>query len=329
MTVYGLSFFVFFCWFVATVNTCEACVGRFINPVTDICWTCLFPLRVIGKKVAKGGPDPKTSPTTPLCHCKGAEIGIPIAFWEPARLIDVTRIPYCLVNMGGIQAAPPKVIGQGDVAQNMDDGTKQSFYQVHLYVYPVLYLLELLLDFVCLEQDKFDLVYMTELDPFWADDEKNAILNPEGILFGNPIAQAACAADCIAATAHLPMDTLFWCGGCLGSLYPFSGHVNETYGNVQTSTLVAMRFIAKLHRQGMMKRYAGKDALCSPCLSPLLNKSHYRLQMTYPIPQTKECKTFGHTDVVWGSGKEFPYKGEDFGYMLWRKRDCCLREKLP
>ena len=35
MTVYGLSFFVFFCWFVATVNTCEACVGRFINPVTD------------------------------------------------------------------------------------------------------------------------------------------------------------------------------------------------------------------------------------------------------------------------------------------------------
>ena len=138
--------------------------------------------------------------------------------------------------MGGIQAAPPKVIGQGDVAQNMDDGTKQSFYQVHLYVYPVLYLLELLLDFVCLEQDKFDLVYMTELDPFWADDEKNAILNPEGILFGNPIAQAACAADCIAATAHLPMDTLFWCGGCLGSLYPFSGHVNETYGNVQTQS---------------------------------------------------------------------------------------------
>ena len=128
-------------------------------------------------------------------------LAFPLPFWEPARLIDVTRIPYCLVNMGGIQAAPPKVIGQGDVAQNMDDGTKQSFYQVHLYVYPVLYLLELLLDFVCLEQDKFDLVYMTELDPFWADDEKNAILNPEGILFGNPIAQAACAADCIAATA--------------------------------------------------------------------------------------------------------------------------------
>ena len=55
----------------------------------------------------------------------------------------------------------------------MDDVTKQSFYQVHLYVRPpVLYLLELLLDFVCLEQDKFDLVYMTELDPFWAENEQ-------------------------------------------------------------------------------------------------------------------------------------------------------------
>jgi conjugal transfer pilus assembly protein TraU len=28
--------------------------------------------------------------------------------------------------------------------------------------------------------------------------------------------------------------------------------------------------------------------------------------------------------VLWGSGKEFPYQGEDFGYLVWRKRSCCL-----
>lgn len=309
----------------------KTCVGRFVNPLTDVCWKCIFPIRIAGMQVAKGKPDPNTSPKTPLCKCmKGPipEIGFPIAFWEPARLIDVTRIPYCLVNLGGMSIMAPKVTGQGDVDQNTDDGTKQSFYQVHWYVYPVFYLLEVLMEFTCAEQRDFDLAYLTELDPFWADDEKGAILNPEGIVFGNPIAQAACAADCIAATAHLPIDSLFWCAGCLGSIYPFGGHVNETYGNVQTSSLIAIRFMAKLHREGLMREHAGKSALCNPYIWPLISKSHYRLQMTYPVPQTNDCKTLGHTDVTWAGGKEFSFKGEDFGYMVWRKRDCCLRMKV-
>ncbi|WP_422822808.1 TraU family protein [Vibrio fluvialis] len=26
---------------------------------------------------------------------------------------------------------------------------------------------------------------------------------------------------------------------------------------------------------------------------------------------------------MWGAGREFPYKGEDFTYLIWRKRTCC------
>ncbi|MBN8764114.1 MAG: TraU family protein, partial [Thiobacillus sp.] len=37
----------------------------------------------------------------------------------------------------------------------------------------------------------------------------------------------------------------------------------------------------------------------------------------------KCCSTMGRTTVISGAGKEFPYKGEDFAYMLFRKRDCC------
>ena len=40
----------------------------------------------------------------------------------------------------------------------------------------------------------FDIAYLTELDPTWRDDELGFILN-QAILFGNLIAQAACAAD--------------------------------------------------------------------------------------------------------------------------------------
>ena len=304
------------------------CSGKFVNPITDICWKCVFPLRIMGFEVVKGGPDPNPV-KDPICLCKRPPIpvplpGIPISFWEPVRLVDVTRVPYCLVNLGGLVVGPKSAVGHGVVHRNEDDGTHSSFYHVHWYIYPLLYWLEVLMDFLCLDAGTMDLAYITELDPFWADDEKSAILNPEGVLFGNPIAQAACAADCIKATTDLPFDTLFWCGGCLGSLYPFGGHVTEHQNPLQTSTLVAMRMMAKLHRQGLLWGYVGKEGLCSKYPMPIIQKTQYRIQMTYPIPQTQTCLPLGHTDVTWHSGKHYPYQGEDFGYLVWRKRDCCL-----
>jgi conjugal transfer pilus assembly protein TraU len=302
-----------------------SCPGRFVNPMTDICWKCVFPIKIAGFTVAKGGPDPK-SPKKFICECKDPfyRVGIPIAFWEPSRLVDVTRIPFCLVNMGGLQALNPGIKGRGDVSIDPHTSNKRSFYHIHWYMYPLLYWLEVLLDFVCLEKGGIDLMYITEIDPFWGDDEKNAILNPEGILFGNPIAQAACAADCVAASTNLPLDSLFWCGGCQGSLYPFAGTVREHVGGIQASLLATQRFIAKLHREGVLWGYMGKPGFCGKYYMPLIKKSQYRTQMTFPIPQTKECPPLGKTNMIWGMGREFPYKGSDFGYLIWRKRDCCL-----
>jgi conjugal transfer pilus assembly protein TraU len=50
--------------------------------------------------------------------------------------------------------------------------------------------------------------------------------------------------------------------------------------------------------------------------------------MLYPTTQGKGldgrcCQPLGRTTVVWGAGKEYPIKGEDFAYMLYRKRNCC------
>ena len=36
------------------------------------------------------------------------------------------------------------------------------------------------------------------------------------------------------------------------------------------------------------------------------------------------CQPFGRTTVIWGAGKEYPVKGEDFAFMLFRKRNCCV-----
>ena len=36
------------------------------------------------------------------------------------------------------------------------------------------------------------------------------------------------------------------------------------------------------------------------------------------------CQPFGRSAIVWGAGKEYPVRGEDFAFMLFRKRNCCV-----
>jgi conjugal transfer pilus assembly protein TraU len=167
-----------------------------------------------------------------------------------------------------------------------DSQTRNSFYQVHWYANPILAWLEVLLDFPCLEQGSLDLAYLTEVDPLWSDDELSAILNPEAVLFANPVAKAACAADCVAASAGFPVASLFWCAGCQGSIYPMTGHVTTHIGGVQASVLLTQRMTAKMHRQLTTFATAGSRGLCGAYPLPIFDKTHYKLQMTYPVPAT-------------------------------------------
>jgi conjugal transfer pilus assembly protein TraU len=180
----------------------------------------------------------------------------------------------------------------------------------------------LITDFACLEQTSFDVAYITELDPLWSDDSLAYIINPEAALFANPIAQAACAADCIASSTSGSMDSLFWCGGCQGSMYPLDGHIQGHIGSIQSALLATERFTYKLHRQGMAWGTSGSKALCAKYVMPVMKKSQYRAQLTVPIPSS--CYPFGHSTTFYESGKEIPVTGEDFGFLIWRKRNCCV-----
>jgi conjugal transfer pilus assembly protein TraU len=232
--------------------------------------------------------------------------------------------------MGGLSMMDRGIQGRGTVENaHSGNGTghmRKSFYHVHYYVYPVLHWLEVLTDFVCMEKGAFDVGYITELDPLWNDDETAFILNPEAVLFSSPAAHLGCVADCALASSGFGNDGLFWCAGCQGVMYPFTGTVSSHVGGVGASLLMVQRMLAKLHREGLLWGTVGREAWCDTYPMPLIKKSQYKTQMTYPIPQTasRDCHPLGRSETLWGSGKEYPYQGEDFGYLIWRKRSCCM-----
>ena len=313
------------------------CYGRWVNPIDDLCWECIFPISIGGYSYDNGQEDIE-NPSDPECYCPIAwppyyRLGLSVGFWEPSRIIETTRTPYCFPAMGGYymgggQSKPPA----GRSFKGHDNVVRDSFYHTHVYINPVLYYLELFIDEQCAESGSYDLEYMSEYDAAWHDDRETAQIEPEAPYFANLAAIAACSADCVAASIGFGIRELFWCSGCNGPVYPMNGNVTVHIGGVQASSLINHRILAKLHRLLIAWQWHGASAVCQGHPAPLMDKRGYKTQMVYPVTNTSGddgagnhcCQPLGRTTQVWGMGKEFPVRGEDFAYQVFRKRNCCL-----
>lgn len=299
-----------------------ACHGRFLNPITDVDWNCFFPLTIGGVAVSKGTLPDKKSLRSPVCTCSDPvpRVGISVGFWEPVQLVDVTRTALCFVGMGGVQLSSS--LKGGKMGPSRTTAKSQSQYHLHWYDYPLLKLLEVLVDAGCIENMDFDIAYLTEFDPTWQNESLSLLLNPEAILFGNLAAQLACSVDAVAANAHTGIDPLFWCAGSQGSVYPFTSLTSGHYGGIASSASLVQKMTYKMHRELLLWGTVGVEGLCSKYPMPVWKKSQYRLQLAYPV--ASRCQPYGRSTLLWESGKEYPVKGEDFAYVVWRRRDCCM-----
>jgi len=305
------------------------CKGHFVNPITDVCWDCMFPLTIGHSKAVKGSyPDTDNSKITKyVCACDsdvGVRFGLSIGFWEPFALVDVTRKPYCMVNLGGITLNMGHK-GLGGSQSPIEEGYG-AFYYVHWYKYPLMYWLNVIASLGCMQNDGFDILYPSELDPTWNDSELAFILNPEATLFTNTVSRASCAADATKALKSTAIDSLFWCQGSQGSTYPLTGFVANQTSPISASLLLAERVDFKLHRLGAIRDSVSRDspALCRTYTSSILPKTRYRYQMVNTIPDGKQCHPFGKSVTTWEAGHTLPNDGDNFGFLIWRKRNCCF-----
>lgn len=314
------------CLFFSFVSFSKSCAGHFVNPITDVCWRCLFPLSIGNTKVVHSSLPDTENASSPIGVCptsSGVRVGLNIGFWEPFALADVTDTPYCLVNLGGHKLNLGFKQGRGG-RHVVGNGQQGAFFHVHWYKYPLISWLNLITSAGCLQKGDFDIAYLTELDPTWLDSEMSFILSPESVLFGNPITQASCAADSLSSTlSNKPLDSLFWCAGSQGSHYPLTGHVNSPLSPAQTALLLTERMNYKMHRELLVSDSSPKaEEICREHHYPITPKSRYRYEMVNQVADGRHCYSSGHSTLAWEAGKIKPHTPDQYGFLVWRKRNC-------
>lgn len=317
--------FSFFITIFLPVNSYSTgpCRNTFLNPITDIHWKGIFPITIGGIEMPFGDSDqysPPTRITSPICVC-GIRLGISLSFWKPSRLADTVKTPYCFPVMGVQIANPQPGFLTGGLKPNVE--SPSTFAQVHWYIFPVFAMLDMFLDSQCLQEDSFDLAYMTEIDPTWNDDTLSFLLNPEALLFGNLATQLACVADSVAANLRHPIDALFWCMGSWGSVYPLSGTIGSS-NYVQANAALKARFIFRMGRKLLLR----DDALniCGPVMTPIWRKNHFKMHMIRPVKS--DIFPIGRSSHLWGkltnppggAGGNAP---DNFSWAIFKKRTCC------
>lgn len=305
----------------------EVLTGKLI---TDICWDCIYPVRIAGSEFGEG-PVPDDAVDSVSCSCPD-ENGVPQgglveSMWEPARIIETTRLPYCAPSLGGIfvNQSTAKLWGGASSRHEESDGSALNFYNYHVYAFPAFAMLDLFFERSCgADYMDFDMLFASELDPTHNDDELAFTLQVETLLFSNPVALAACLPEAAGLTLGLkPVDSLFWCAGSWGGLYPLTGMVTGNSHIVRNSSLISARALAKMSRAGFERRTVGTDAMCASQYTPFLKKSQYRMSQFYPLAETDDLHWIGENLFRWGEHRSIPHSGEDQVWIIWRWMDCC------
>lgn len=301
---------------------------------TDICWKCLFPIKVAGAQFTPGTA-PSGASDQSLCMCqKGSSgvftPGVITSMWEPGRLVEHVKSPGCSPALGGatLPLGNKRNYGRLVTSKSVTDSQAYgSFMHTHYYSFPLLQMLDLFMPTRCSTDGylDMDIISFSEIDPTWNNPTLAFFQHPESAAVANPIAQAACSAETIALGAgQEPKESLWWCNGSWGGTYPLSGYTfsqdpSRTYG------LLTAKLLTQQHRRGLARQTIGNQNVCTPSIFPTLPKTQYKLTEFMPKAQTQKAMWFGEHPYQWdgGPGRHTPGTTNDSLYLLWRWTDCC------
>jgi len=344
--------------------------------INGMCWNCILPVSIGPIEFGSGWeyPDSNNPGTQYWCSCGWGEFayyGTEFGWWEPGYLVDVVRQKGCAYGLngekldvdssggssgsgsgsggssGGSGSSAASSIGDlftelkkfGVHAPNegpAESQMKEGFYNTHIYQNYVMSWFQDEMDDECVIQDSEFTTYFSELDDGWNNDYDAALWAPDSLIYGNIIAQMACAGDCAVANVSTASDSMTWCAGCQGSVFPLSGRVPNQVGGVQASVLLLERMLYKVARMGQFKAthahfgaYSIIHGYCQQSNEFMLHKQHYKYQIYAPRDSNSSpkiggcCYPYGRSTTFVEMMREYP-SGEDWLHGLWQKRHCCL-----
>lgn len=299
----------------------------------------------------------------PVCLCLNQlSVGAPVSFWEMSYIVDIHTQPGCMPTLGGMKLPVPWVDSQYGVISDAGDPRRSTFRNSAYYVSPMMYLLGAVLDDACSDRSPFDVGWTSEFDPTWSDDELALIKMPIAFAFSNILGAMAAGPDSLASSLGFPINEIFWQAGSWGPIYPLTGTVKDYRSMDQVGSLLATRMLAEAHAMREMAGLFGygggrsyaceageadcsdattKAAMCagSPGNMPpelIMKKRQYKLQRLFPTPNTVKqplggcCSPIGRNTMLTEKGTQLPVEGyKDFGYAVFRKRDCCAGVVSP
>jgi conjugal transfer pilus assembly protein TraU len=329
--------------FTSTSFAQNVCIDHFPNFITDVCWSCMFPMKIADVPLNLFGignqEDFDSGVNSATCFC-GSQLkaGVPISFWEAAIIIDSHVMPGCLPTLAGITLP---IGGEMGGSTDTGKGSEWAFRQSTYYTSPLMYLLGQIMDDNCSDRSAFNLAWTSELDPSWNDDELASLKMPIAFAFGSMPAVLAGTTDSIAANAGFPIPEIFWQAGSFGPMYPLSG-TGEHISDDQFGHLIATRMLASAHDMSEIwnlfssgaGQSFGQAGMCAQTplewpLQPIMDKRQYKISRHYPLAETEKiaglcCAPIGRSTILSESGTQAPIpQANDYGYMIMRKRDCC------
>lgn len=298
--------------------------------IDGICWSCMMPMKIMGAKIGSG-KIPSGATSKALCSCKDG-LGVPkfgytSGLWNPSRVVEVVRNPWCLPSLGGKKLMDNYRL-MGGAEKISLDSTDSDFRSVHFISFPLLQILEMLMNSQCNAEgySDIDIISLSEVDPSHNDPELDFLSNPFGTLLADVTNFAMGAALCAKETAGIETDTDFWWNGCLGALLPMTGVVNDEISAGRDTTQAGMKYLSKMHMLGIARKTFGDEAMCGGQIFPMLPKSGLRLSRLFPHAQASGtcCQTTGASTFTWGGEWRNTPGISEYVYMLWRYTDCCM-----
>lgn len=304
--------------------------------LTDICWTCIFPLKIMGVPILGSPQDIPDLSAAPICVCPSRlppfipVPGVSFGMWLPAHAHEVTRTPFCSPLLGMDMSAflgpaiglTPAMRGAGQGHTATTPGQLTNYYW-HWIKLPTDAIWDLFAATICSDKSvDVDIGYMSEFDPTMWDDLLAMYTHPEAKIFAGPWAEAACIADGVTSTVWKPIEPFIWCAGTWGRMYPFTPRM-DAQETIEGHMLVATRGLAAMHRRGLAQLSYSQLGMCGFMPWFVLPKQQYRLQNLWPFPQRSKAQWVGRSSWSFGTFRKAPVY-EDRVLTEFKYRECCI-----